>query len=159
MKSVMNSNIVNSPDVLDALQQRKRRIKRKLENSRTQMTDNVSYLTGGKMPATTDRVQKIARLLINGLVIYRGFRLFLCRVKTVFPYPCSSAPLCKADRHKAGYGHNNCRFFNEAGAAYKIYSFSCFKFRLHNAFILAYQVIDDRHHLLTKDGDFTPRLF
>ena len=75
MKSVMNSNIVNSPDVLAALQQRKRRIKRKLENSRTQMTDNVSYLTGGKMPATTDRVQKIARLLINGLVIYRGFRL------------------------------------------------------------------------------------
>jgi hypothetical protein len=75
MKSVMNSNIVNSPDVLDALQQRKRRIKRKLENSRTQMTDNVSYLTSGKMPLTTDRVQKIARLLINGLVIYRGFRL------------------------------------------------------------------------------------
>jgi hypothetical protein len=75
MKSVMNSSIVNSPDVLAALQQRKRRIKRKLENSRTQMTDNVSYLTSGKMPLTTDRVQKIARLLINGLVIYRGFRL------------------------------------------------------------------------------------
>ena len=71
----MNSSIVNSPDVLAALQQRKRRIKRKLQASRTQMTDNVSYLTGGKMPKTTDRVQKIARLLINGLVIYRGFRL------------------------------------------------------------------------------------
>lgn len=71
----MNSSIVNSPDVLAALQQRKRRIKKKLQASRTQMTDNVSYLTGGKMPKTTDRVQKIARLLINGLVIYRGFRL------------------------------------------------------------------------------------
>lgn len=70
----MNS-IMNSPDVLAALQQRKRRIKKKLQASRTQMTDNVSYLTGGKMPQTTDRVQKIARLLINGLVIYRGFRL------------------------------------------------------------------------------------
>lgn len=71
----MNSSIVNSPDVLAALRQRKHRIKRKLQDSRTQMTDNVSYLTGGKMPKTTDRVQKIARLLINGLVIYRGFRL------------------------------------------------------------------------------------
>ena len=69
------SNIVNSPDVLAAIQQRKRSIKRKLQASRTQMTDNVSYLTGGKMPKTTDRVQKIARLLINGLVIYRGVRL------------------------------------------------------------------------------------
>lgn len=70
----MNS-IVNSPDVIAALQQRKRKIKRKLQDSRTQMTDNVSYLTGGKMPKTTDKVQKIARLLINGLIIYRGFRL------------------------------------------------------------------------------------
>ncbi|MBQ5936835.1 MAG: hypothetical protein IJL50_03215 [Bacteroidaceae bacterium] len=69
----MNS-IVNSPDVLAALQQKKRRIKKKLQTSRTQMTDNVSYLTGGKVPQTADRVQKIARLLINGLVIYRGFR-------------------------------------------------------------------------------------
>ena len=69
------SNIVNSPDVLAAIQQRKRSIKRKLQASRTQMTDNVSYLTGGKMPKTTDRVQRITRLLVNGLVIYRGFRL------------------------------------------------------------------------------------
>ena len=70
----MNS-IVNSPDVLAALQQRKRTIKKKLQASRTQMTDNVSYLTGGKTPKTTDRVQKIARLVLNGLVLYRGFRL------------------------------------------------------------------------------------
>ncbi|MBO7119455.1 MAG: hypothetical protein J6W03_03960 [Bacteroidaceae bacterium] len=69
------SNIVNSPDVLAAIQQRKRKIKRKMQASRTQMTDNVSYLTGGSMPKTTDRVQKITRLLINGLVLYRGFRL------------------------------------------------------------------------------------
>lgn len=69
------SNIVNSPDVLAAIQQRKRSIRKKLKNSRTQITDNVNYLTGGKMTKTTDRVQKIARLLINGLVIYRGFRL------------------------------------------------------------------------------------
>ena len=70
----MNS-IVNSPDVLAAMQQRKRKIKKKLQTSRTQMTDNVSYLTGGKMPKTTDRAQKIARLLVNGLVLYRGFKL------------------------------------------------------------------------------------
>lgn len=70
----MNS-IVNSPDVLAAMQQRKRKIKKKLQTSRVQMTDNVSYLTGGKMPKTTDRAQKIARLLVNGLVLYRGFKL------------------------------------------------------------------------------------
>ena len=70
----MNS-IVNSPDALAALRQRKRKVQRKLQASRTQRTDNVSYLTGGKMPQTTDRVQKIARYLINGLVLYRGFRL------------------------------------------------------------------------------------
>lgn len=69
------TDIVNSPDVLAALRQRKRKIKRQILNSRTQMTGNVSYLTGGPMPKTTDRVQRIARLLINGLVIYRGFRL------------------------------------------------------------------------------------
>ena len=69
------SSIVNSPDVLAAIQQRKRSIKKKLQTSRTQMTDNVSYLTGGSVPKTTDRVQRFSRLLINGLVIYRGFRL------------------------------------------------------------------------------------
>ena len=69
------SNIANSPDVLAAIQQRKRSIKKKLQASRTQMTDNVSYLTGGNIPKTTDRLQKITRLLINGLVLYRGYRL------------------------------------------------------------------------------------
>ena len=71
------------------------------------------------------------------LFLYRSLCLFPCGVKTIFPYPCSSSPLCKADRNKTGYGHYNCRFFNEAGAAYKIYSFSCPIFRLHNGFILA----------------------
>ena len=69
------SSIANSPDALAAIQQRKRSIKRKLQASRTQMTDNVSYLTGGSMPKTANRLQSISRLLINGLVIYRGFRL------------------------------------------------------------------------------------
>ncbi len=69
------SSIINSPDVLAALQQRKRKIRRQIQNSRTQMTDNVSYLTGGKMSKTTDRAQRIARLLINSIVIYRGYRL------------------------------------------------------------------------------------
>ena len=69
------SNIANSPDVLLAIQQRKRSIKKKLQASRTQMTENVSCLTGGSIPKTTDRVQRITRLLVNGLVIYRGFRL------------------------------------------------------------------------------------
>ena len=37
------TDIVNSPDVLAALRQRKRKIKRQILNSRTQMTDNVIY--------------------------------------------------------------------------------------------------------------------
>ena len=69
----MNS-IVNSPDALAALRQRKRKVQRKLQASRTQMTDNVSYLTGGNMPKTADRVQKLTRRLINGLVLSRGSR-------------------------------------------------------------------------------------
>lgn len=68
------TTIVNSPDVLAAIRQRKRTIKRKLKTSRSQMTGNVSYLTGGSMPASAGRMQKMARLLINGIVIYRGFR-------------------------------------------------------------------------------------
>ena len=71
----MSSSIANSPDVLAAIQQRKRSIKKKLQTSRTQMTDNVSCLTGGNMPKTANRLQSISRLIINGLVIYRGFRL------------------------------------------------------------------------------------
>lgn len=69
------SNIVNSPDVLAAIQMRKRSIKKKLKASRSQMTNNVNSLMGGSQPKTTDRVQRITRLLINGLVVYRGFRL------------------------------------------------------------------------------------
>ena len=69
------SSIVNSPDVLAAIRQRKRTVKKKLQASKTQMTDNVSCLTGGSLPKTANRLQSISRLIINGLVIYRGFRL------------------------------------------------------------------------------------
>ena len=69
------SSIVNSPDVLAAIQQRKRSIKKKLQASKTQMTDNVSCLTGGSMPKTASRLQSISRIVINGLVLYRGYRL------------------------------------------------------------------------------------
>ena len=69
------SSIANSPDVLAAIQQRKRAVKKKLQASRSHMMDSVSYLTGGNMSKTADRVQKLTRLLINGLVLYRGFRL------------------------------------------------------------------------------------
>ena len=30
---------------------------------------------GGSMAMTTDRTQSISRLIINGLLLYRGFRL------------------------------------------------------------------------------------
>ena len=70
----MNS-ILSSPDALAAIRQRKQAIKKKLDSSKHQMTGVVSSLTGSPMPKTTSRAQAISRLIINGLVLYRGYRL------------------------------------------------------------------------------------
>ena len=72
----MNSNnIVNSPEVLAALRQRKRTIEKKLQDSRSQMTENASYLTGGKAPKTVSNLQGISRIISGGLVLYQCFRI------------------------------------------------------------------------------------
>lgn len=68
------SSIVDSPDVLAALQQRKLAIRRKLDASRQQMTEKASYLTGSSAQKKADRLQGIGRIIINGIVVYRGIR-------------------------------------------------------------------------------------
>ena len=68
------SFIVNSPDVLLALQQRKRYIKMKMEASRTQMKETANCLTGRSAAKTSNRAQAITRLIINGIVFYKGYR-------------------------------------------------------------------------------------
>ncbi len=71
----MNSSILNSPDVLSALRQRKLVIRKKLKASQQQMTATANYLTGGPIPKASSRVHGISRLIINGLAIYKGYRL------------------------------------------------------------------------------------
>ena len=71
----MSSSILNSPDVLAELRQRKRAAERKLQASRRQMTDIAASLTGGPLPKATSRVQSISRILAGGLAVYQGYRL------------------------------------------------------------------------------------
>lgn len=68
------SYIVNSPDVLLAMQQRKRYIKMKMEASRTQMKETANYLTGKSAVKTSSKAESITRLIINAVVFYKGFR-------------------------------------------------------------------------------------
>ena len=69
------SSILDSPDALAALQERKREVRKKLQDSRQQMTVTASSLTGGSLPQAVGKLHGISRLVFNGLVIYRGFRL------------------------------------------------------------------------------------
>lgn len=68
------SSIVNSPDILDALRQRKRFVKRRLEASRLQMQEAANNLAGGNVSKTTNRALTVSRLVINGIAIYKGIR-------------------------------------------------------------------------------------
>ena len=81
------SYLVNSPDVLLALRQRKRYVRMKLQASRTRMKEGVSLLPG-MSPArgkarTLDRVQVFARIAMNGILAYRGYRLCMNVVRTI----------------------------------------------------------------------------
>ena len=71
----MKTNILNSPDVLAAIGQRKHAIKKKLKASRMQMMEGVSSLTGGPVPKATNRLQGISRFVVNAFFVYRGVRL------------------------------------------------------------------------------------
>ena len=69
------SSILESPDVLAALRQRKRQTEKKLEASRQRMQATVSQFYAPASQATS-RAQSISRFVSNGIVIYRGIRLF-----------------------------------------------------------------------------------
>ncbi len=68
------SSILNSPDILAALQQRKKLTERKLQASRQQILEGASQLWSPTSKATS-RAHGISRLVSNGLIIYNGFRI------------------------------------------------------------------------------------
>jgi hypothetical protein len=83
----MNNSILNSPDVLAALQQRKHALSKKLKASRTKMMEGVSSFTGGPIPKTTSRLQGLSRLAVNAFFVYRGFRFctdILYSIRSIF---------------------------------------------------------------------------
>lgn len=68
------SSIVNSPDILAAMRERKHFVKRRLEASRVQMQEAANNLAGGNVSKTTSRALTVSRLVMNGIAIYKGFR-------------------------------------------------------------------------------------
>jgi len=81
------SGILDSPDVLVALRQRKRVIKRRLDASRLQMTERASFLTGGSVQKKADRLHGIGRIVVNAFAVYRGIRLctdIISGIRSVF---------------------------------------------------------------------------
>lgn len=75
------SSILDSPDVLAALRQRKRATGRKLEASRHHIMETTSLLTS-PLPKATSGVQRVSRIVSSGFVIYKGFRIFSNVVST-----------------------------------------------------------------------------
>lgn len=69
----MNS-ILNSPDVLAALQKRKHLTGKKLEASRQRIVKTAGFLVSPQ-PQASSRIQNINRFVSNGLVIYKGIRI------------------------------------------------------------------------------------
>ena len=76
------SSILDSPDVLAALQQRKKATGRKLKASRQRMqvTANQFY---SPVPKATTRARSISRLVSDGFFIYKSLRLFASVVTTM----------------------------------------------------------------------------
>lgn len=69
------SNILNSPDILATLRQRKMVTGRKLKASRTRIQKEAGQLWS-PVPKATSRAQNISRLVSNGYALYNGFRIF-----------------------------------------------------------------------------------
>lgn len=69
------SNILDSPDILVALQQRKRATEQKLEASRQRIMDSATQFYS-PLPKATSRAQHISRFVSNGFAIYKGIRVF-----------------------------------------------------------------------------------
>ena len=80
------SSILNSPDILAALRQRKKVTGRKLKASRTRIVEGARQLWT-PLPKATSKAEGISRLIANGLVIYNGLRIFTkvySAVRTIF---------------------------------------------------------------------------
>ena len=75
------SSILNSPDILIALQQRKRATERKMEASRQRIMDSATQFYA-PLPKATSRAQHISRFVSNGFAIYKGLRVFTSVVST-----------------------------------------------------------------------------
>lgn len=69
------SSILNSPDILAALQHRKMATGQKLKASRTRIMDTANRLWSPPAKATS-RAEGISRLVSNGVLIYNGIRIF-----------------------------------------------------------------------------------
>lgn len=69
----MNS-ILNSPDILAAIQQRKKATGLKLKASRQNIVETTNLLTG-PLPKATSKAQNISRFVSNGITIYKGVRI------------------------------------------------------------------------------------
>ena len=69
------NNILNSPDILAALQQRKVATEKKLKVSRQRIMNDANQLWA-PLPKSTSRAQRISHLVSNGLFIYNGIRVF-----------------------------------------------------------------------------------
>ena len=69
------SSILNSPDILADLRQRKSATGRKLKASRQHMMEGASQLWS-PLPKNASRAQNVSRLVSNGILIYNGIRIF-----------------------------------------------------------------------------------
>ena len=69
----MNS-ILNSPDILATIQQRKKATSLKLKASRQHIVETTNFLTG-PLPKATNKAQNISRFVSNGITIYKGVRI------------------------------------------------------------------------------------
>lgn len=69
------SSILNSPDILAALQQRKRATARKLQASRKHIIETANQFWT-PVPKATNRVEHIGRFVSTGFFLYNGYRIF-----------------------------------------------------------------------------------
>lgn len=69
------STILNSPDILAAVKQRKKVTSRKLKASQKRIVDTANQFWA-PVPKATSRAQHVSRFVSNGLLIYNGIRIF-----------------------------------------------------------------------------------
>lgn len=75
------SSILDSPDILLALRQRKKATGRKLKASRQHIMETASQFYA-PLPKATSRAQSVSRFVSNGITIYKGFRIFTTVIST-----------------------------------------------------------------------------